>query len=539
MDGSWSTFNIRAGTPAQSVRVIASTNSPQTNVVQPAGCAIAVLPRGLPPNCAASRGGLFELNNSTTWVNQGWYSLNSKSTHYGFEANLGYNFNLNYGLDTLALDYQDGPNAPTLLNQTIAAYNLPNPLYLGVFGLGTQPVLYESFGNYSAPSFFTTLRAKNLIPSLSWSYTAGAAYRLSGGQYAQVVFGGYDTSRFQANDVQFRLSADVTRDIVVGIQSIIYSGTSTVPLLPVPIYAFIESTDPNIWLPLPACLLFEQAFGLTWDDSISKYLMNETLYTSNLAANPIVTFRLGVSTSGGSTASIAFPFAAFALKAAYPFVANSTYYFPLRRADNSTQYTLGRTFLQEAYLIVDYDRGNFTVGQCTWNQGAAPKISTILPPSLTNGTTGTDSKPGSSAVPLGAIIGSVIGAVFLVLLGLLGYWFWRKNHGKKESFIEGSSAPANSTFPGIYEADAQDWTKPTEGDALHQPTMGNGELAGDMPEVYQLQGDSRPMPPVETMGSSPPNIYELSSDKDLGIVDPASSLLRSTEPTVNSRSTQR
>lgn len=37
----------------------------------------------------------------------------------------------------MGLDYQAGVNAPTLKNQTVAAYNLLNPLYLGLFGLGT------------------------------------------------------------------------------------------------------------------------------------------------------------------------------------------------------------------------------------------------------------------------------------------------------------------------------------------------------------------------------------------------------------------
>lgn len=45
-----------------------------------------------------------------------------------------------------------------------------------MFGLGTQPQIYETFGNYSVPSFFEILRTQNMIPGLSWSYTAGANY---------------------------------------------------------------------------------------------------------------------------------------------------------------------------------------------------------------------------------------------------------------------------------------------------------------------------------------------------------------------------
>jgi hypothetical protein len=40
-----------------------------------------------------------------------------------------------------------------------------------------EPVIYGTFGNYSAPSFFKQLADNGAIPGLSWSYTAGASYR--------------------------------------------------------------------------------------------------------------------------------------------------------------------------------------------------------------------------------------------------------------------------------------------------------------------------------------------------------------------------
>lgn len=128
VDGSWSTFNLRIGT-SQSVRAIASTNSPITIVVQPGGCEIGANPRGIPNNCAFSRGGTFNKNASTTWQDQGWFNLNGDNG-FGFEANLGYNFNLDYGLDTLGVGFKEGVDSPTLKNQTIAAYNLPNSCYM-------------------------------------------------------------------------------------------------------------------------------------------------------------------------------------------------------------------------------------------------------------------------------------------------------------------------------------------------------------------------------------------------------------------------
>ncbi|PQE12311.1 acid protease protein [Rutstroemia sp. NJR-2017a BVV2] len=416
VDGEWSTFNLRIGTPAQSVRVIASTNSPATLVVLPGGCTTNAIDP-VPSDCASSRGGTFNNELSTSWDNQGIFGINGVS--YGFEANLGYDFDAQYGLDTLGLGYADGADSPVLKNQTVAAYGMASPLYTGIFGLGTQPVIYQTFGNISVPSFFRSLRDQKLIPSLSWSYTAGAKYRLKAGQFAQLIFGGYDTSRFQPNSVSFSINADVTRDLLVGIQSIIYQGETSTALLPSPIYAFVESTDPNIWLPKSACLLFEKAFGLTWNDTLSMYLLNSTQHTLLSGSNPTVTFSLANTISGGSTVNIQLPFSAFALRASYPFVSNDTYYFPLKRASNETQYTLGRTFLQEAYLTVDYDRGNFSIHQCSWIDGAASTIIPIESPSSTsrNGTSDTDHTHSSTSVKPGLIIGIVFGV--LAFLGLV------------------------------------------------------------------------------------------------------------------------
>jgi hypothetical protein len=261
----------------------------------------------------------------------------------------------------------------------------------------------------------------------------------------QLIFGGYDTSRFVPNNVHFTLSADVTRDIVVGVQSILHTGSTTTELLPTPIYAFVESTDPNIWLPVESCLLFEKVFGLTWDDSTSMYLLNDTQYSILSNSDPTVTFRLAVSTAGGMTGDITLPFKAFGLRANYPYVPQSTYYFPLKRASNSSQYTLGRVFLQEAYLTVDYDRKNFSLSQCTFVQGASPQVLSILGPTAKNeslngtvnvpGTTNDDSQRGNTAI----IVSCVIASILVVLASGIGFWCWKKRKSSKKD-IEGSTA---------------------------------------------------------------------------------------------------
>lgn len=116
-------------------------------------------------------------------------------------------------------------------------------------------------------------------------------------------------------------------------------------------FAFIESTDPNIWLPEAACSAFEQAFGISLDSSTGQYLINATRYSQLLTETPEVTFTLSNSLSGGETVNVVLPFGAFALPTSPPFTPNDTYYFPLKKAANDSQITLGRAFLQEAYVF--------------------------------------------------------------------------------------------------------------------------------------------------------------------------------------------
>ena len=126
------------------------------------------------------------------------------------------------------------------------------------------------------------------------------------------------------------------------------SGANT-SLLSTSIAAFVDSTVPYIYLPLDVCEKFEESFGIHWNDTVQAYHVNDTLHARLLAKNANVTFTLSNS-SIGHTVDITLPYAAFDLTAEYPLMPTASRYFPLKRAANDTQYTLGRTFLQEAYV---------------------------------------------------------------------------------------------------------------------------------------------------------------------------------------------
>jgi hypothetical protein len=157
--------------------------------------------------------------------------------------------------------------------------------------------------------------------------------------------GGYDTSKFLPNNLTFGFGPEDNRELIVQLNKITTGDGDS--LLPSSIPMLIDSTVPYIYLPIEACAEFEIAFGLTWDNSTQLYLLSDAQHTALQTQNPNITFTLGNLTSS-TNIEITLPYAAFDLTVSYPIVANSTRYFPLKRANDSSQYTLGRTFFQEA-----------------------------------------------------------------------------------------------------------------------------------------------------------------------------------------------
>lgn len=161
-DGPWSSFTVQVGSKPQDVRVLISTAGTATMVVIPEGCV-----DGMPAPCADLRGKLFDYNASTTWKFNNYYDL-------GLDKNLGIEDSGAFGFDTVALGWQ-GSGEPILDHQVVAGIATTD-FWLGQFGLTPRPTNFTDF-NDPQPSFIQTLKNRSAIPSLSWSYTAGAQYR--------------------------------------------------------------------------------------------------------------------------------------------------------------------------------------------------------------------------------------------------------------------------------------------------------------------------------------------------------------------------
>lgn len=434
-DGSWSTFQISVGIPGQDFRVLPSTKSGVTYVISPEGCNQPTDPS----NCANTRGAEvfdstqntgFQVTRSTQWSAIGQYGVDLEDTlNMTADGLFGYDHvSLGSAQDT----YSD-TNATSIDHQVVAAV-ADMDYFMGVLPLGTAQ---SSFSSLSEPqeSLMWNLRNSSRIPSLSYGYTAGAKYRLKS-VLGSLTLGGYDSTRFSpnANDFSFTFSTDPSKLLTVGVESIMATNTlqGTYSLSSGSHFSVIDSTVAQLWLPKDICTQFEQAFGLTYDPYTDLYLVNDTIHANLTTLNPVVTIKLVNSLSDAATkyTNIELPYAAFDLEASYPYYNNATKYFPIRRAANDTQYVLGRTLLQEAYLIVDYERANFTVAPATFPDPLpAAQIVTINSPG--NG----EKNNGSSSLGAGAIAGIVVGVVLgLVLIGAIAFFFWRKRRQSTQKY---------------------------------------------------------------------------------------------------------
>ncbi|CAI6292567.1 unnamed protein product [Periconia digitata] len=489
-DGSWSTFIVRVGSPEQLFRVLPSTADSKTLVPMPEGCT-----ESDPEDCGESRGVFvvdghpsngFQHNRSTTWNQVGLYKL-------GLEENLNYTGAALYGLDNLGLNVPQSGGV-TLPRQIVGGVATKD-YYLGHFGLGDRPTNFSD-SEHPQPSYLRTLRDEEKIPSMSYGYTAGASYRtpqITG----SLVLGGYDETRRKNIETSFPFDPSGSHMISLTVQSIDTTNSLLGPMTvhDTPFYVNIDSTIPHLWLPVQACEKFEQVFGLQYDPTTQLYLVNSTSHDRLKQMNPSINFQLGASRDPNRVVNINFPYGAFDLQASHPFYPNATNYFPIRRA-NETQFTLGRTFLQEAYLITDYENQNFSISQAAFETPLQERIVPIVSKDYANrSTNASKTYIGSSALSNPAIVGISIGSFAFILVVVAAFYFFFK--------IKKDTAESKSMQPKVEQSSSESGSNRVE-----VPDNGQCEMDA-VPTLRELNGSEVYMHEVdawhaaEVAGSTP------------------------------------
>lgn len=271
---------------------------------------------------------------------------------------------------------------------------------------------------------------------------------------------------------------DASSNLLVSVQSLVVSnsrsGTMSFPDETRNLTMAVDSTTSQMWLPRSICDKLESAFGLNFDNNTGLYLVNATVHSQLLNLNPEITFTLAANASTSLTTNIVLPYAALDLVVGVPFY-NSTSpirYFPIRRAENSTQYTLGRALLQEAYLIVDYERSNFTIGQTNHtSQRSIVPISSPQP-------------KGGKSLGAGAIAGIVIAAVVVVALLVISAWLALRHRSRKSA--RAAHELAGKEHAETSSEDEKIETSNTSTTSSNQQVLG-GELMSGL--VHEMDGD--------------------------------------------------
>ncbi|KAK8179930.1 aspartic peptidase domain-containing protein [Phyllosticta capitalensis] len=506
---------------AQSIRVLPSTSFSWIVAINPVGCG-----GDSPDDCENSRGNFYNPN-STGALPLGGTFLESFS---GFQEPQiqGY-------LYSDSVSFPDTPgtihaNSPTILNIAQIDY------WVGLLPLNPTKNSVSDPSN-KHPSLLECLKRDRQIPSLSWGYTAGAKYK-SIAAYGSLTLGGYDNSRIDntTSSIQGSLTDDPAQDFAMTLASITTDTNELTILTDSNLKVVLDSTLPYLYFTSDLCQSFADKLNLTLNDTVGLYLMSQDdkdrLSTS--IENMTFVLRETSTSNSGAAVKFVFPIAAFILNVSLaeidPTLKGWSWYFPLKTKADSTMSTLGRVFLQEAYLIADYERKKFNISPVHWPDDLVytKDLRPIHPVDASNEGGSSSLSKGALA---GAIVGGIIGGLILACIFLQLYRRRQRNHRRlssksappsyigahtSEASIAGGRSRASSRIASLFPfrnpwsgsergyEPPQDpgYVVPPEGE--EKGPLGN-ELDANTTGVYEMYQPKRIIPEVEGDTSYPAN----------------------------------
>ena len=337
------------------------------------------------------------------------------------------------------------------------------------------------------------------------------SHRLTGfqGVLGSLVLGGYDRSRQSDTNATFELSETNSYALNAGVQSITATNTlvGEVELLSSSITATVDSDLPYLQLTISVCKNFERALGLFWDPSMQLYLVNDTIHGRLREDNPTFSFTLGQS--AGQSVNLTLPYQAFDLQVTQPIAENGTNYFPLRCTSNSSQYVLGRAFLQETYLFVDYDASTFSLSQAQFKNES--DIVTVNHADTGDSPSGSSiTTAGKAGLSKGSIAGIAVGAsVAAVLLISALFFLLRTVRRRKKRTSTALPAPgSNGQRKGSWHHSSTSSQEMTASSDSESPFQSLAERLNRLEQqansgAQPLEYDYKPSHGYETQGELP------------------------------------
>lgn len=320
-----------------------------------------------------------------------------------------------------------------------------------------------------------------------------------------MVFGGYDKARLiPTKNATINMPNPQNSTLLVGIKSIHHrpnqevqqGGSSLTKTSNGGFYAIIDSTFPYLVLPDDICEQFVQKFNLGFDSRTRLFTINSTAHERNLQQNATVSFRIGTGVQdNGPSTTIDLPYLAFYHQARSPIYPdnNATDYFSIRRSGNG-HFILGRTFLQEAYLVVDYERATFTVAPAYFSDPMPPNED-LMPIYNTTYTPPAGVRdPGSDGLSAGSIAGIVIGIIALfTLIGVGAFFFYRRQRKAKHAQEQEGKPEEIDTIAAGDERKDRRASELTGSEPAQSPRAKTvGYYGGDHKSIPELSPESTP-----------------------------------------------
>jgi hypothetical protein len=328
-----------------------------------------------------------------------------------------------------------------------------------------------------------------------------------------VVLGGYDGSRVRMDKgLNLTMPNDKNNTLVVGVSSIIYKPDPNIEANEFSFtgggfQATIDSTLPYLVLPDSICDQFVERYNLEWDNRTELYTVSDQASRNNLRMNATVTFKVTKDEKDSNNfANIELPYSAFDVQASFPLIngSGSTQYFPIKKSTNG-RFVLGRAFLQEAYLVVDYERLSFTVAPAVYSdpmpqEKLVPIYNTSYSPPSTTPT--LIPQKGDDGLSPGSIAGIVVGIVVAFLLAALGYFLWWRRRRAAQAAPPYEEKPPEMTNTEVAGSEVKSH-RISELDS-EPPNSPKPSLVG----YYDREGKNiSPYPPISEMESPPAELY--------------------------------
>ncbi|KAI1403086.1 acid protease [Hypoxylon fuscum] len=267
-----------------------------------------------------------------------------------------------------------------LLEQSYMAY--PDgtwyPLTVGCLGIGAPNTVNQSFSNSFGPAINASL-----IPGYLWEqkttasnsfgmHIGSANPRMPGSFY----FGGYDQNRVVGDVLTFR--DDYTKSITlkdIGIKVIdgsspwdfeslgglLASGNSS--MTSGGLQVSVDGCSPYLTLPKSSCDALAKNLPVKYNEDLGLYFWqtDEPKYTQIVNSASVLEFVF-IGDSNTKNVSISVPFRHLNLTLTAPLVEESTQYFPCYTGP-SNQFTLGRAFLQDAFVGANWGDKSWWLAQ--------------------------------------------------------------------------------------------------------------------------------------------------------------------------------